>query len=1167
MRRHFLLIMVLTFVAGLAGTGLPGPSVVRADGFIDFEDGVDGQPIQSSIAGLEFTTTQGYDWVYGDWRTGDYNGPYPSGAYYSNGNFFAWLGPNQGAGRIDFTETCATYLQVWVSSAYGLVADAYYSDGTLAGTASVPANLNTGLMERLRVDAPPGDCFSYVILHDTGNYWLIDDLTTDAGGVPNTRPPVIILPGLTGSYLWNDDTCQNDHYEVWPDVSSMLLQPFDQYLEHLRLAENGTDPASPCDHIYPSGIIRDITAGPLHLDFYGPLIDYLELVGFRVYSFDYDWRLDLRDTADELDVFVDSVLAETGADQVNFVDHSLGGLLARHYVTSDSDRAGKVEQVISLGTPFLGAPKSLKALRWGDPGMDILWGLIGLYSPRTRDLVQNSPAAYQILPTHRYFDVYGGGYYRVDGQVQNWNQTRYVLFDEHNADLALAAEDFHTDAMDDWGSTPLDVAFRVIVGSGKEDTPGMLHERTLIDWGGNRIITWDLEPTNGDGTVSLHSADLKGNGHDYSGGAPTWYTNDLDHGELIKEPYVMQFVGSILATPPTSEPKSRDDAGRQPLDPSVPALYLGAPDRFPEPRHHESVPLAPLAMSDLPFELDGGQIGAFGNVTLNVYDELGNHTGPIEGDRVELGIPGSGYTVLGDATFVSVPAGNVYTVETTSNGTDFFDLRVRNLYGLDSDLIQRTTVYAGVQIGPEGLAFLAYDPHNQGPASELFLDTDGDGTVDDSLPPTGDLGPGDSYDMTAPVVTIALQGEMTSYGWYVGEVEVTLGATDSGTGVASLEYSTDSGQTIEEYIAPFAVQAEQVSLLVAQATDLAGNRGAATAHIGPFTQYAPLVVKSSGSSIPVWTTGIGLDSQPTYALAIDPTNCNTLYAGTNAGLFKSTDRGQSWMPTGPNRILLVPQGGPAFERGAVSSTLVTSLAIEPSNGQIIYAGTWGLGVYRSLDGGGSWSPVNNGLGSNTWIYALTFNANGRALYAGSAEGGVFKTTDGAASWTAVNAGLDNLNIRSLAADPSASQVIYAGTIDGVFKTANGGASWSAMNNGLGTPTVWSFTVNPSDSQIVYAGLEDGGVFKTTNGGSAWTVAGNGLGSPTVYGLALNQADLEEVYAGTYGQGVYRSSDSAGSWLPINAGLGNLTVLALQMDGAACHTLHAGTGDGVWEYQP
>ena len=140
---------------------------------MNFEDGVDRQPIQSKIPGMVFTTTDGYDWIYGDWRMG-YNGPYPDGAYYSNSNFFAWLGENQGTGRIDFIGATATYLSVLTSTYSGLTMDAYDINGTwLANSGWVTNNLNTGQMTRLTVSAPN---MAYVLVHDTGNYWLIDDL-------------------------------------------------------------------------------------------------------------------------------------------------------------------------------------------------------------------------------------------------------------------------------------------------------------------------------------------------------------------------------------------------------------------------------------------------------------------------------------------------------------------------------------------------------------------------------------------------------------------------------------------------------------------------------------------------------------------------------------------------------------------------------------------------------------------------------------------------------------------------------------------------------------------------------------------------------------------------------------------------------------------------------
>ncbi len=292
MKRSLAITLILTILVNAGSAGLSTVPTARADGFVDFENGVDGQAIRSSIPGLQFTTTAGQDWLYGDWRTGQYHGPYPQDAYYSNGNFFAWLGPNQGAGRIDFTGAGATYLQVSVSSAEGLTMDGYYEDNTKAATASVGGNLWTGQLARLRVDAPPGRLLKYVILHDTGNYWLIDDLSTDASGVPHTRPPVIIIPGLLGSSLWNKDSCLGFEYEVWPSPALLAL-PFDLHLNVLKLDKWGMRAASPCADIRAKGIIDWELRGFIKV--YGPLIEELKRAGFNVYTFDYDWRLDLRE--------------------------------------------------------------------------------------------------------------------------------------------------------------------------------------------------------------------------------------------------------------------------------------------------------------------------------------------------------------------------------------------------------------------------------------------------------------------------------------------------------------------------------------------------------------------------------------------------------------------------------------------------------------------------------------------------------------------------------------------------------------------------------------------------------------------------------------------------------------------------------------------------------
>jgi len=153
-------------IAAAATSGGPQP-------VITFETGVDGQVIQSGIPGVTFSTTDRQDWLYGDIRTGRYNVyPYGSQAYRCNGNFFAWLGPNQGRGRIDFTQGPATSFTVQYSSASTVHLEAYGADNSMLAHSIGTGNLYNPL-GTLTVSAPS---IAYVIFHDSGNYWLIDDV-------------------------------------------------------------------------------------------------------------------------------------------------------------------------------------------------------------------------------------------------------------------------------------------------------------------------------------------------------------------------------------------------------------------------------------------------------------------------------------------------------------------------------------------------------------------------------------------------------------------------------------------------------------------------------------------------------------------------------------------------------------------------------------------------------------------------------------------------------------------------------------------------------------------------------------------------------------------------------------------------------------------------------
>jgi len=102
-----------------------------------------------------------------------------------------------------------------------------------------------------------------------------------------------------------------------------------------------------------------------------------------------------------------------------------------------------------------------------------------------------------------------------------------------------------------------------------------------------------------------------------------------------------------------------------------------------------------------------------------------------------------------------------------------------------------------------------------------------------------------------------------------------------------------------------------------------------------------------------------------------------------------------------------------------------------------------FGVYKSTDNGLTWDPTGDGRTTGQDINALAVDPyNEEVVYAGTVEGGVFKTIDGGATWQACSQGLRVLDVRALAIDPKNPQVLYAGAENGgVYKSINGGTSW------------------------------------------------------------------------------------------------------------------------------
>ncbi|MFN2569143.1 MAG: WD40/YVTN/BNR-like repeat-containing protein [Candidatus Dormibacteria bacterium] len=212
---------------------------------------------------------------------------------------------------------------------------------------------------------------------------------------------------------------------------------------------------------------------------------------------------------------------------------------------------------------------------------------------------------------------------------------------------------------------------------------------------------------------------------------------------------------------------------------------------------------------------------------------------------------------------------------------------------------------------------------------------------------------------------------------------------------------------------------------------------------------------------------------------------------------------------------------------------IWSVAISPGSPAIAVAGT-DQGIFRTLDAARTWEPV--GLAGRR-VWAVAFDArNANVVYAGTAGLGIQRSVDGGASWLDASSGLSDRNVRSLA---TGLDGIAAGTGDGVALSADG-EHWRGGGPGdqLHGYSISSVAVAANAPQFtVIAGADSGDLsrgflFRSTPGG-AWEVAQAGLPANAIISAVaagpLSQAVTRRPLVLNTSKGTYRSGDSGNSW--------------------------------------
>lgn len=378
--------------------------------------------------------------------------------------------------------------------------------------------------------------------------------------------PIIFLPGVAGTILHNGGPV----FELWP------LAPTEDRA-NLALEPDGKTPARK-SHITAGDILRRKPG----MNFYGGFIESLKPLGYTegqdLIPFPYDWRLSNDEHFAQLDEVIDKAInesfARTGQTKVILAAHSMGGVLARGYIYSSPERAAKVDSLITMGTPYLGATKVFYGVVNG-----YQFGNITVRQELMKILMQNYPAAYQLLPQKPFvYDASNGDRLMSLDEV---NAIRYKWFsnvqldlvqdtytptidNEHsfNPGLLRQARQFMSGSIEADGTAkplPAKVKQYVIIGTGVST----LTSFRLEDWTpeksaeylelGNRKVILHPVSGDGDGTVPLWSLETptatKTYYVPYERG---WITDDSSaHGDLPANKTVQAIVAQIIQdTPP-----------------------------------------------------------------------------------------------------------------------------------------------------------------------------------------------------------------------------------------------------------------------------------------------------------------------------------------------------------------------------------------------------------------------------------------------------------------------------------------------------------------------------------------------------------------------------------------------------------------------------------------
>src|SRR6202020_126796 len=214
------------------------------------------------------------------------------------------------------------------------------------------------------------------------------------------------------------------------------------------------------------------------------------------------------------------------------------------------------------------------------------------------------------------------------------------------------------------------------------------------------------------------------------------------------------------------------------------------------------------------------------------------------------------------------------------------------------------------------------------------------------------------------------------------------------------------------------------------------------------------------------------------------------------GVYRSNDGGNNWQRISPND-------------GIVKN--IESIAVDPQDPNVVYAGTWHL-AWKTSDGGANWQHINKGMIDDSDVFSIIVSSANPSEVFASACSGIYKSTSAGEQFDKIKGiPFTARRTRVLKQDPSNPAIVYAGTTEGLWKSVDEGKNWKQVSSP--EVVVNDVLVDPRNSKHVLLATDRSGVLASEDAAAGFQDSNTGFSQRQVAALLVDGKSAATMYAG------------------------------------------------------